>query len=175
MRHVFLPVPVTAGSQGMGDTAAAAGLVASASGSLGMASGLPRTAAGAVNLAAIAAAADEHLFVAPGTQEEPGRRLPGPFGATGRTWTKPAMGGILPPHSCPARCGAWRWDPTWPLRISARPSSNSGSVLPCLLTPCQLYGDAPRLQTSLPTRTQPSNGGSSPCLRMAAVPLARVW
>jgi hypothetical protein len=61
-------------------------------------------------------------------------------------------------------------DPTWPLRISARPSSTLAASYPVPPLPVSPSG-APRLLTSLPARAQPSNGGSSPCWRMPAVPL----
>jgi hypothetical protein len=75
--------------------------------------------------AAAAADADKRLEVAAGAEEKPGRCLPGPSAAAGRTWTKPAMGGILPPHLCPARCGAWRRYPAWQSRVSAAPAFQS--------------------------------------------------
>ena len=108
MRHVFLPVPIIAGSQSMGDAATPARLIAPAGSPLRAVTRLPRTAFGAVDLTPIAAAADEHLSAATAAQKEPGRRFLNPFGAAERMWTNSAMAGILPPHSCPARCGAWR-------------------------------------------------------------------
>lgn len=81
MRHVFLPAPVTACPQGMGDTAAAARLVAPAGRALGLTAGVLCAASGAVDLAAVAMAADEHAGAAAGAQKEPGRRLRTPSGA----------------------------------------------------------------------------------------------
>jgi len=89
----------------MGEAAPAARLVALARGALGLTPRCLRTATGAVNLATVAATADEHLHVAAGAQKEPGWRL----GTAGGKWTRSAMSGILSPHSCPARCGARRW------------------------------------------------------------------
>jgi hypothetical protein len=66
MRHVFLPATVIAGPQGMSDAAAAASLIAPAGCALGMTAGLPRAAVGAVDLAVVAAPADQHLNMAPG-------------------------------------------------------------------------------------------------------------
>ena len=84
----------------MGKTAAAARLVTPAGSALGLAAGLLGAIAGTVKLAAVAAAADEHVHTAAGAQEKPAWRL----NAAAGMWTKTAMGGILPPHSCPARC-----------------------------------------------------------------------
>ena len=59
-----------------------------------------------INLAAIAAATDQHLSTATDTQKETGWRSVRAVGL--RTWTKSTTSEILPPHSCSARCGAWR-------------------------------------------------------------------
>ena len=85
MRHVFLPSPVTAGTRRMGEAAAAACLVAPPCRALGMAPGLMGAVSSAVDLAPVAAAADEHLDAAAGAEKKPGRRLPGPSAAAGRT------------------------------------------------------------------------------------------
>jgi hypothetical protein len=164
----FLPSPVAAGARSMGEAAAAARLVAPPCCALGMAPGLIGAVSGAVDLTPVAAAADEHLDVAAGAEKKAGRPLPSPSAAAGRTCTKPAIGGILPPHSCPARCGAWRRYPAWRLRVSAAPPFQSWPRL--TLSGCAVSAQPgpPRLQYSLP------KGGSSPCRRMAAVPLARL-
>jgi len=174
MRHVFLPVPVTAGTRRMSEAAAAAHLVAPPCRVLGMAPGLMGAISSAVDLTPVAAAADEHLDAAAGAEEKPGRRLPGPSAAAGRTWTNPAMGGILPPHSCPARCGAWRRYPAWQLRVSAAPAFQSWQRL----TASRSVVSAPR------RRASPANQPAFACspvkrwllamLRMPAVPLTRV-
>ena len=101
MRHDFLPAPVMAGAQGVSEAAAPACLIARARGALGLTPRLLRATAGAIDLAAVAAAADQHPLTAAGAQKKPGGRRHC-FGAAGRTWTKPAMGGILP------RMRAWR-------------------------------------------------------------------
>jgi hypothetical protein len=106
MRHVLLLGAPATGPLRMGQATAAARLVAPAGGALGVMSGLLPTAAGAVNLAAVAAAADEHLGPAADAHEQPGRRFHRL--APGRAWTMSAMGGILPRHACSARCGARR-------------------------------------------------------------------
>ena len=101
------PAPVAAGAQGVSEAAASTCLIARARGALSLTPRLLRATAGAIDLAAVAAAADQHPLTAAGAQKKPGGRRHC-FGAAGRTWTKPAMGGILPPHACLARCGAWR-------------------------------------------------------------------
>src|SRR5712671_315134 len=106
MRHILLPRAVATGAQCMDDAAAVAHLVPLSGGALPLAPSQSGTAVGTIDLAPIAAATDEHLSVATGTQKETGRRCVRPFGL--RTWTKSAASEILPPHSCSARCGAWR-------------------------------------------------------------------
>ena len=174
MRHVFLPSPVTAGARRMGETAPAACLVAPARSTLGLAPGLMGAVSSAVDLPPVAVAADEHLDVAAGAEEKPGRRLSGPSAAAGRTWTKAAMGGILPPHSCPARCGARRRYPAWQLRVSAAPAFQSW----------QRLSRSPSAVSAPRRRASPANQPAFACspvkrwllamLRMPAVPLARV-
>ena len=106
MRHVLLLGPPATGPLRMGQATAAARLVAPGGGALGVMSGLLRTAAGTVNLAAVAAAADEHLSLAADTHKQPGRRFHRL--AAARAWTTSTMSGILPRHACSARCGARR-------------------------------------------------------------------
>ena len=93
---------------------AAARLVAPAGGALSLMPDLPRTAAGTVNLAAVAAAADEYLRPAASAQEQPGR----PFRRLRRAaaWTPSATGGIMPRHACSAPCGARRRTRAWQFR-----------------------------------------------------------
>jgi hypothetical protein len=93
---------------------AAARLVAPAGGALSLMTDLPRTAAGTVNLAAVAAAADEYLRLAANAQEQPGwpfRRL-----RQAAAWTPSATGGIMSRHACSAPCGARRRTRAWQFR-----------------------------------------------------------
>ena len=106
MRHILSPRPIAAGTQGMSDPAAAARLVASSGRALPFAPRQSGTAAITIDLAAIAAAADEHLSTATDTQKETRRRCVRAIGL--RTWTTSAMLGIMPRHACSARCGARR-------------------------------------------------------------------
>ena len=75
MRHVFLPAPVTAGAQGVSEASAPACLIARARGALTLTPRFLRATAGAIDLAAVAAAADQHTGAAAGAQKKPGRRL----------------------------------------------------------------------------------------------------
>ena len=129
MRHVLLSGAIATGPRRMVHSTAAAGLVAPASRALG---GVPRrlcTTLCAVNLAAIAVTADQHLSHAAHAQKQPGssRRR-----GQQRTWTRSAMTGILPRHACPARCGARRRSETWPLRSAPCRPRQSGRFLPCV-------------------------------------------
>jgi hypothetical protein len=105
MRHVLAACAIAAGSFGMGEASAAAGLVASSRVTPGPAAGLRRAIAGAVDLAAVATATDQDLRTAPDTDEQPSR---GGLGiavteSTGVPWTTAPIVGILAPHACPAR------------------------------------------------------------------------
>ena len=60
----------------------------------------PGTAIGAVQLAAIAMPADEHLYPAAQAQEEPGRRSVAMVGTTDGPWTRSGPSAIMPLHSC---------------------------------------------------------------------------
>jgi hypothetical protein len=120
MRHVFLPVPVTAGAQGMSETAAPGCLIAPPGSAPGMPPGFLRTAAGTVNLAAVAATADQYARAGSGRTGKTGlacQRSRKHVDENGDGWnTAPAF----VPSTVLGR-GA---DPTWPLRISARPPCN---------------------------------------------------
>jgi hypothetical protein len=141
MRHVLLLGAITAGTHRMGQATAAARLVASAGGALAMATGLPRAAPRTIDLAAVAAAADQHLSLAADTQEQPAGRL-GSLRLV-RTWTTSVMGGILPPHTCSARCGARRRSQTSRFR--------SAPCLPCQSDRSSPHHCAPRGRHPKPT------------------------
>src|SRR6516225_9973611 len=113
MRHVVLPGAPATGPYRMGQAPAAARLVAPTGGTLGVISGLLRTAAGTIDLTTVAAAANKHLRSTTDTHEQPSRRhRRGPAHA----WTPIAMLGIMPRHTCSARCGARRRFGTWRFR-----------------------------------------------------------
>src|SRR5450631_2625686 len=114
MRHVLLSGAPAASTRRMVHPTAAARLVAPARGALSLTPGLPRTAAGTVNLAAVAAAADQYLRLAASAQEQPGRRFRRLRRAA--AWTPSATGGIMPRHACSAPCGARRRTRAWQFR-----------------------------------------------------------
>jgi hypothetical protein len=106
MRHVLLQGTPATRPYRVGQPTTTARLVALTGRAPGVVSRRLCTSAGAIDLAAVAAAADQHLSAATRTHEQPGwrfhRRRPG------RTWTASAMLGIMPRHACSARCGARR-------------------------------------------------------------------
>jgi hypothetical protein len=135
MRHVLLPgAPATRPCR-MGQPTATACLVPLTGRAPGVISRRLCTPAGAINLAAVAAAADQHLSAAMRTHEQPGWRFH--RHRLARTWTASAMLGIMPRHACSARCGARRRSGTWRFRSA-----------PCLpiggLSPRQSASDARR-------------------------------
>lgn len=127
MRHVVLSGAIASGPCRMAHPTAAAGLVAPAGRALSGAARRLCTALRAVNLAAIAVAADENLSLAAHAQKQPGRRR---RRRQQRTWTRSATTGILPRHACSARCGARRRSETWPLRSAPCRPRQSGTFLP---------------------------------------------
>jgi hypothetical protein len=73
MRHFIVLRPIATGALRMGKTPAARALVTLRRFAQARTPGCLRTAAGAIDLAAITAAANEHLRAAAGTQEETAR------------------------------------------------------------------------------------------------------
>ena len=114
MRHVLLPGTPATRPYCVGQPTATARLVALTGRAPGVISRHLCTSAGAIDLAAVAATADQYLSAATRTQEQAGwrfhRRRPA------RTWTTSAMLGIMPRHACSARCGARRRSGTWRFR-----------------------------------------------------------
>jgi len=72
MRHILSPRPIAMGTLRMGNATTAARLVALSGLAQPLAPGDLGTAAGTIDLAAIAAAADQHLRAATDTQKETG-------------------------------------------------------------------------------------------------------
>jgi hypothetical protein len=75
MRHFLLPGPVTALAFGMGVTAAQAVLIAATRGTDRLSAGLVGTARGAVAVATITVAANEHGCAASGAQVASSREI----------------------------------------------------------------------------------------------------
>jgi hypothetical protein len=120
MRHVLLPGTPATGTRCMVHAPTAARLIASAGRPLRLLSRLLCTVTRTVDLATVAAAADQHLGPAAHAHEQPRcRRLR--LGQC-RTWTRAATSGILPRHTCSTRCGARRRYETWQLRSAPCPS-----------------------------------------------------
>ncbi len=108
MRHVLAARAVAAGALGMGEAPTAAGLVACAGGALATPPGAQGAVTGAVDLAAVALAADQRLTAALHADEQPRRAASALLAAANLLWTYATIVGILVPHACPARCGARR-------------------------------------------------------------------
>src|SRR5258708_14488998 len=140
MRHVFAARPVAPRRHGMPQPARTAGLVAPAGGSLGTVAGTPCALPGAVNLATVAAAADQRLGATARAHKQPGCRGADILGSTDVPWTNATIAGILARHACPARWGA---------RRRAKPSSLTSA--PCLpLATAEHLPRHPALLTSIP-------------------------
>jgi hypothetical protein len=107
MRHFFLLCAILPGSRGMVAATAVRRLIALAGGALRAAPGFSGAACGTIDLPTIATGADEHLSAA-ARAEKKARGCMSLFGFVTETWTKRATSGILPRHSCSARCGARR-------------------------------------------------------------------
>ena len=119
MRHTLSPGAVAAHSGGMRTAAAQARLVTPTRFLNRLAPGACAAAGVAVDLPAIAAAADDNLSAAAGAQEQAARPRLGSPAVADKAWTKAFTGRIIVLHSCPARCGARRRDRT--CRLSAAP------------------------------------------------------
>jgi hypothetical protein len=108
MRHFFASCPVTACPFGMRAPPMTAGLVARAGGPLTSPPSEPAAAPGAIDLAAVAATANQRLSAASRADKQARRRCVVMAGTADDTWTNAAVAPILALHTCPARCGARR-------------------------------------------------------------------
>jgi len=108
MRHVLAAPAVAACPRGMGEPPAAAALVSPPGILLGTAAGTRCASPSAVELAAIATTANQHLGATACAEKQPGRRSLSVCGSADARWTAAAIAGILALHSCPARCEARR-------------------------------------------------------------------
>jgi hypothetical protein len=108
MRHVLAAASVATCTDSMGMPPSTAGLVTPPGGALAMTSGSLRAGAGAIDLAAVATAADQRLAPTARAQKQPSWWTVSTVGAADATWTNATIEGIMPLHACPARCGARR-------------------------------------------------------------------
>src|SRR6516162_9752562 len=97
MRHVFTP-SVAPGPRRMGEAAAPARLITTAGVAQRVSPRRPGTPFAAVNLAAIAMAADQHLGPAAPAEKEPRRRREAR--RVNLASTRPSPPAIIPRHSC---------------------------------------------------------------------------
>ena len=161
MRHVLLPGAITAGTRGMQKPTAVACLIAPAGSTSSVTSGLTGTIPGAVDVAAIAAAADRYLNAAAGTKEQPRRDKVVLIEPAGPPMTGAAIAAILPRHACPGtvwctvpkrNLAVWTSAPCLPpivrtgdactSRFDQQCRRTAKSVLP--LTPTQMDGTPSR-------------------------------
>jgi hypothetical protein len=106
MRHVLSLVAVRTLPCRVGQPTLLAGLVALSGRSRGLTPGLLRAALGAVDLAAVAAAADQHQSTTAFTRKQPRRGFH--WRMLMRTWTTSATFATRRPHACTTRCEARR-------------------------------------------------------------------
>src|SRR5208337_304756 len=128
MRHFIAAPPVTTRSLGMGEPPPATGLVAPSGGVLLAAPRSLRAVAGAVDLAAVATAADHCLGATVRAKKQPRRRRVTVFGPANAKWTDATIARIMPLHACPARCGARRRGET--AKLGSAPCSPSKTSKP---------------------------------------------
>jgi hypothetical protein len=123
MRHILLPSAIATGTQGMDDAAAVARLVALSGCALPLTPGRAGTALGAIDLAAIAATADQNLSLATGTQKE-----------TSRFRSVPCLSSqsdkFLQRLSLPSQHADWLRGATVRRTTSPYPSADPGSLQP---------------------------------------------
>ena len=108
MRHFIASCPVTACPFGMRAPSMTGGLVACAGGPLTSPPSEPAAASGAIDLAAVAATANQRLSAATRADEQACRRCVVMARTPDDTWTNAAVAPILALHTCPARCRARR-------------------------------------------------------------------
>ena len=138
MRHFFVARPVAPLSRGMAASPRRTTLIA-LSGALDRAApGVLSAVRGTIDLATVAAAADQSLSATASAQKQPSRCCVGMVETAFATWTTAAIAGILSLHACPARCRARRRCGTAKLRSA-----------PCLpLKKGKSYPPAPSRQPS---------------------------
>ena len=125
MRHFVLPCAVAPGPRGMVAATTYAALITLSGGALSGATRLCGAPSLTVDVAAIAAGADQYLDAASCTQiEARGRfRL---LGVSTDAWTNRAMGEILPRHTC--SCTVWGAAPIRTARLESAPCLSSSKT-----------------------------------------------
>lgn len=131
MRHFFSPRPVAPCPFGMRALSPAAGLITRAGRLLASSPDKSAAIAGTVNLASVAAAANQRLGAAFRADEKPCRRGLIATGQLNTAWTVAVVGVILTPHACPARCEGTAPNGTARLRSAPCLFLMTDSLLPC--------------------------------------------
>src|ERR1700727_1609715 len=108
MRHFLAARPVATRPHSMGEPSPSAALIAPAGRTLRVVPGTISAIAGAIDLTAIAAAADQRLAATPHANKQPGRHAITAVGSTNIPWTNATLAAILASHACPAPCAARR-------------------------------------------------------------------
>jgi hypothetical protein len=123
MRHFIATRPVATRSIGMSKPPQTTGLVTPSRQVLLASPRSPRAVADAVDLAAVATAADHSLGATIRTKKQSSRRRVTVFGPANAKWTNATIARIMSPHACPARCGARRRGET--AKLGSAPCSPS--------------------------------------------------
>jgi hypothetical protein len=131
MRHFFSPRPVAPCAFSMRALSPAAGLVTRAGRLLASPPDEWAAISGAINLAAVAAAANQCLGAAFREDEQSRRRGLVATRQVDTAWTVAVVGVILTPHTCPARCEGTAPSRTARLRSAPCLFFVTDSLLPC--------------------------------------------
>ena len=131
MRHFFSPCPIAPCPFSMRALSPAAGLVTRAGRLLASPPDEWTAISGAINLAAVTAAANQRLGAAFRADEQPRRRGLVATGQMDTAWTGAVVGVILTPHTCPARCEGTAPNRTARLRSAPCLFFVTDSLLPC--------------------------------------------
>src|SRR6185312_14886349 len=131
MRHFFSPRPIAPCSFSMRALSPATGLVTRAGRLLASPPDEWAAISGAINLAAVAATANQRLGAAFRADEQPRRRGLVTTSPVDTAWTAAVVGVILTPHACPARCEGTAPRRTARLRSAPCLFFVTDSALPC--------------------------------------------
>ena len=108
MRHFLATRPIATRPHSMGEPPPTAALVAPSGRTLRLVAGAISAIIGAVDLTAIAAAADQRLAAASRAHKQPSRRAITAVRPANIPWTNATLAAILASHACPAPCPARR-------------------------------------------------------------------